>query len=61
MVMTTGSQLAPLGPVTQSKTIKLSFVDVQKQSGGYDCGLLALVFDTALVNGINLGRWYLYN
>ena len=29
---------------TQTKTIKLSFVDVQKQSGGYNCGLFALVF-----------------
>ena len=45
---------------TQSKTIKLSFVDVQKQSGGYDCGLFALAFATALVNGINPGR-YLYD
>jgi len=36
---------------TRSKTIKLSFVDVQKQSGGYDCGLFALAFAT-LVNGI---------
>ena len=32
---------------TQSKTIKLSFIDVQKQSAGYDCGLLALAFATA--------------
>ena len=45
---------------TQSKTIKLSFVDVQKQSGGYDCGLFALAFATALVNGTNPGR-YLYD
>ena len=45
---------------TQSKTIKLSFVDVQKQSGRYDCGLFALAFATALVNGTNPGR-YLYN
>ena len=36
---------------TQSKTIKLSFIDVLKQSGGYDCGLFALAFATALVNG----------
>ena len=35
---------------TQSKTIKLTFVDVQKQSGGYDCGLFAPAFATALVN-----------
>ena len=35
---------------TQSKTIKLSFVDVQKQSGGYDCGLFALAFATALAS-----------
>ena len=32
---------------TQSKTIKLSFIDVRKQSAGYDCGLLALAFATA--------------
>ena len=44
---------------TQSKTIKLSFVDVQKQSGGYDCGLFALAFAT-LVNGFNPER-SLYN
>ena len=44
---------------TRSKTIKLSFVDVQKQSGGYDCGLFALAFAT-LVNGINPER-SLYN
>ena len=42
---------------TQSKTIKLSFVDVQKKSGGYDCGLFALAFATVLVNGINPGRY----
>ena len=45
---------------TQTKAIKLSFVDVQKQSGGYDCGLFALAFATALVNGINPGR-FLYD
>ena len=45
---------------TRSKTIKLSFVDVQKQSGEYDCGLFALAFATALVNGISPGR-YLYD
>ena len=32
---------------TQSKTIKLSFVDVLKQSGGYDCGLFVLAFAKA--------------
>ena len=43
---------------TRSKTIKLSFIDVQKQSG--DCGLFALAFATVLLNSISPGR-YLYD
>ena len=41
---------------TQSKTIKLSFVDVQKKCGEYDCDLFALASATVLVEGINPGR-----
>ena len=39
----------------KGESIKLSFVNVQKQSGGCDCGLFALAFATALVNGTNPG------
>ena len=33
---------------TECSTIHLSFMDVQMQSGGYDCGLFAVAFVTAL-------------
>ena len=34
-----------------SKQIRLRHMDVQMQSGGYDCGLFAVAFTTALVHG----------
>ena len=36
---------------TEEPSIKLNFMDVQMQSGGYDCGLFAIAFATALVLG----------
>ena len=42
----------------KGESIKLSFVNVQKQSGGCDCGLFALAFATALVNGTNPGTCF---
>ena len=41
---------------TKEKEIKLKFVDVQKQSGGYDCGLFAIAFATSLVYGVQPGN-----
>ena len=34
---------------TEESVIKVSFMDVQMQSGGYDCGLFSIAFATALV------------
>lgn len=45
-------QIATL-QAAKSKIIKLNFVDVQRQSGGYDCGLFSLAFATALTSNIN--------
>ena len=42
---------------TPSNSITLKFVDVQMQSGGYDCGLFAVAFATALVLGKNPGQF----
>ena len=36
---------------TEEPTITVSFMDVQMQSGGYDCGLFSIAFATALVFG----------
>ena len=36
---------------TEEPSIKLNFMDVQMQSGGYDCGLFTIAFATALVLG----------
>lgn len=41
----------------KDESIKLNFVDVQKQSGGCDCGLFALASATALVNNVNPGNY----
>ena len=53
------SQIAALLP-TKNKEIKLRFMDVQKQCGGYDCGVFVIAFATALAHGINPGK-YLFN
>lgn len=36
---------------TEEPTITVSFMDVQMQSGGYDCDLFSTAFATALVFG----------
>ena len=36
---------------TEEPTITVSFINVQMQSGGYDCGLFSISFATALVFG----------
>ena len=41
-----------------SRHITLKFVDVQMQSGTYDCGLFAVAFATALVLGCNPGQYF---
>ena len=43
---------------TKKKEIKLKFMDVQIQSGGYDCGLFAIANATALVLGYEPGRFF---
>ena len=40
-----------------SSDVMLNFVDVQRQSGTYDCGLFAVAFETALVFGCNPGEY----
>ena len=42
---------------TEELAIKASFMDVQMQSGGYDCGLFSIAFATALVFGEQPGRY----
>ena len=41
---------------SKEKELRLLMMDVQMQSGGYDCGLFAIAFATALANGIPPGR-----
>ena len=43
---------------TKRKEIKLKFMDVQIQSGGYDCGLFAIAFATAIVLGNEPGKFF---
>ena len=43
---------------SSSSHITLKFVDVQMQSGTYDCGLFAVAFATALVFGCNPGQYF---
>ena len=42
---------------TKHPTIKLRYVDVQKQSGHCDCGIFAIAFATAIVYGHNPGQY----
>ena len=42
---------------TSASTITLKYIDVQMQSGTYDCGLFAIAFATALVLGQNPGQF----
>ena len=39
-------------------TIKLKMMDVQIQTGGSDCGLFAIAFSIALINGEQPGRFF---
>jgi len=39
---------------TTRKSILLSFVDVQQQLNGYDCGLFALAYTSSICNGVDL-------
>ena len=38
--------------------IKLNFMDIQVQSGGYACGLFAIANATALVHGYEPGKFF---
>ena len=42
---------------TMKPSITLHFMDVQMQSGGSDCGLFAIAFATALVDGKKPGKF----
>ena len=42
---------------TKKEKIELKFIDVQMQSGKYDCGLFAVAFATALVHGQQPGKF----
>ena len=41
-----------------SSHITLKFMDVQMESGTYDCGLFAVAFATALTFGYNPGQYF---
>ena len=43
---------------SSEKEIKLKMMNVQKQNGGCDCGLFAIVFPSALANGIQPGHCF---
>ena len=43
---------------SSSHIFTLNFVDVQMQSGTYDCGLFAVAFATALTLGHNPGQFF---
>ena len=43
---------------TESPAIRLQFMNVQMQAGGYDCGLFAVAFATALAFGEPPGRYH---
>ena len=43
---------------TREKEIKLKFMDVQVQSGRYDCGLFAIANAAALVLGYEPGKFF---
>ena len=42
---------------TEQPAIKVNYMDVHMQSGGYDCGLFAIAFATALVYGNQPGHF----
>ena len=42
---------------TEEPAIKMNMMDVQMQSGGYDCGLFSIAFATALVFGEQPGQF----
>ena len=44
---------------TEEPAIRVSFMDVQMQSGGYDCGLFSIAFATALAFGEQPGCFIL--
>ena len=44
--------------MTKKNTIQLHYNNVQMQSGRADCGLLAIAFATALLNGLHPGGYY---
>ena len=43
---------------TESPAICLQFMNVQMQAGGYDCGLFAVAFATALTFGESPGQYH---
>ena len=43
---------------TEELAINVLFMDVQMQSGGYDCGLFSIAFATALVFGKQPGPFF---
>ena len=44
--------------MTKKNTIRLQYNNVQMQSGQADCGLFAIAFATALLNGLHPGVYY---
>ena len=42
--------------MARPEEITVNMMDMQKQAGGSDCGLFAIAFATALVNGKQPGK-----
>ena len=51
------NQIAALLAISE-KEIKLKFMDIQIQSGGYDCGLFAIANAAVLVLGYEPGKFF---
>ena len=43
--------------MTKEQAIQLNYIDVQRQCGKADCGLLAIAFATTLCHGLNPGAY----
>ena len=52
----TQTQIASI-PCTEQSKIELHTMDMQMQGGGSDCGLVAIAFAMAIINGIPPGKF----
>lgn len=42
---------------TKEKIMRIKYIDVMKQAGAADCGIFAIAFSTALINGYQPGKY----